>query len=373
MKICFLCSCLEPGRDGVGDYTRLLANACEEAGHSTQCLALRDPFAAEGGTHRFSNALENLTEQKRLIKQIDAFDPDWVSLQFVPYGLHPKGLPTRLPGLLRACLGSWRWHVMFHEIWIGCKLGSPAKERLVGFLQKRLIAHCMRIVSPVTHTHADPYRVLLNSIGLTTQGLPLFSNLPVSSNDNPEVTYSFLNTNGIAISADNRDLFYLGGLFGTLHPEWPPEPLLGKLREAARLHGKRIFVIHFGGIGPGKDLWESLMRDNDEDLTLLEHGRMDATAASQLMKELDFGLASSPRSLIQKSGSVAALRAHGLPVIINRDEAHYPGVPRELPLNDPLLIPFADTLPEHFFDLPHRTSDTRLALVAEKFLHDIGV
>ncbi len=372
MKICFLSNCLEPGRDGVGDYTRTLAGACEDAGHSTACFALRDPFAPEGDSHRFTQALDDAKQRKRLIEEIRGFAPDRISLQFVPYGLHPKGLPMRLPDFLAACRGPWRWQIMFHEIWIGCKLGAPFKERLIGFLQKRLIARAMKVIQPVVHTHAEPYRVLLNGLGLDARSLPLFCNLPIEPDTDHAGAYSFLNTNGICITPETREDFYLGGLFGTLHPEWPPQPLLGTLREAAKKARLRIVVIHFGGIGPGKALWDSLMRDNDEHLTLLERGRLDAPQASRLMNTLDFGLTSSPRSLIQKSSSAVTLLAHGLPILVNRDEVHYPGVPHELPLDDPQLIRFSDALPDNFFQLPRRAPDARLAPVAEKFLKDIS-
>ncbi|MBC2594546.1 hypothetical protein H5P28_09775 [Ruficoccus amylovorans] len=372
MKICFLCNSLEPGRDGVGDYTRLLAGACEAAGHATACFALRDPFATGDDPRRFTDALGDAAQQARLLAQIKDFSPDWISLQFVPYGLHPKGLPRRLPGLLRACRGPWRWQVMFHEIWIGGKLDSPLKDRLVGLLQRRIIRRATDIISPLVHTHAEPYRVLLDGLGLHARPLPLFSNIPPQAGTAEGILYPFLNTHGFAISDRNRKQFHLGGLFGTLHPEWPPQPLLNALREAARHEGRRIALIHFGGIGPGKALWESLMRDNDEHLALFELGRLDADAASRLINTLDFGLASSPRSLLQKSGSAITLIEHGLPVIVNRDDAHYPGIPRELPLGDPQYIAFDGTLPDNFFNLRSRAPASRLPAVAETFLHDLG-
>ncbi|MDP0496702.1 MAG: hypothetical protein Q7Q73_10895 [Verrucomicrobiota bacterium JB024] len=373
MKIAFLANCLEPGRDGVGDYTRTLAAACEELGHETACFALRDPFAPEGDQRRFTGAIDDPAQSERLIAELKAFAPDRVSLQFVPYGLHPKGLPTRLPAFLRACAaaGPWRWQVMFHEIWIGCKLGSPLKERLVGAVQRRIIARSLGVIQPVVHTHAEPYRVLLSKLRYTVKSLPLFCNVPMETGTAEDDLYSFLNTHELGITPENRKDFYLGGLFGTLHPEWPPQPLLNALRKAAREQGRRIAVIHFGGIGPGKELWEGLMRLNDEHLALFERGRMDAPDASRLINTLDFGLTSSPRSLIQKSSSAVTLLAHGLPVIVNRDEVHYPGVPRELPLNDTQLIPFTDKLPDNFFRLPKAAPDTRILPVARKFLSDI--
>ena len=44
MRLLFLCSCLEPGRDGVGDHARLLAGACSKQGATVALLAANDPF-----------------------------------------------------------------------------------------------------------------------------------------------------------------------------------------------------------------------------------------------------------------------------------------------------------------------------------------
>jgi hypothetical protein len=47
LKILFVCSCLEPGLDGVGDYTRRLAVELVALGHSCTLLALADGLVQE--------------------------------------------------------------------------------------------------------------------------------------------------------------------------------------------------------------------------------------------------------------------------------------------------------------------------------------
>ena len=44
MKIIFLCGCLEPGRDGVGDYVRRLALELINQGHDVSAVALNDGY-----------------------------------------------------------------------------------------------------------------------------------------------------------------------------------------------------------------------------------------------------------------------------------------------------------------------------------------
>lgn len=47
MKIQFLCGSLEPGRDGVGDYTRRLAGELIRQGNDVSIIALNDRFVKE--------------------------------------------------------------------------------------------------------------------------------------------------------------------------------------------------------------------------------------------------------------------------------------------------------------------------------------
>jgi len=47
MKIILVCSSLEPDRDGVGDYSRLLAGALITQGHECTLLALNDKFVRD--------------------------------------------------------------------------------------------------------------------------------------------------------------------------------------------------------------------------------------------------------------------------------------------------------------------------------------
>ncbi|MEM8549298.1 MAG: hypothetical protein AAGF10_00760 [Verrucomicrobiota bacterium] len=360
VKIAFLCGCLEPGRDGVGDCTLMLAQACQDAGHDTRCFALRDPYAKDGDAGRFGDVLENYDESASLAKALQDYAPEWISLQLVLYALEPRGLPLGLPRLLSQFCGSWRWQIMFHEIWIGCKVGTPLKERAIGKLQKHIIKRAVQAIdAEVVHTHALPYRTLLQQAGIPAQTLPLFGSIPIAEKVKPVLP------DGLA------DNVLLGGVFGTLHPEWPPEPLLTELRAAAKEAQRPVALIHFGGIGPGKALWQALMQHSDEHLSLHQLGLLELDAASALMQRLDFAVASSPRALIEKSGSAANLLDHGVPVIINRDDARYPGVAANFPLPDELLIDGTNGLAKKLFRLPKRRPLSRLDEIASLFLRDL--
>src|SRR4051812_17723271 len=108
MKIVFLCGCLEPDFDGVGDYTRILASQLISQGIDAMIISLNDNYVVdqyEG--QQVVNAITipvvrlpaGRSLKDRLFKAkmwIDQFDPDWLSLQFVIYSYHPKGTPFAL-------------------------------------------------------------------------------------------------------------------------------------------------------------------------------------------------------------------------------------------------------------------------------------
>src|SRR3974377_1356146 len=108
MRICFITSSLEPGRDGVGDYARDLASSCVTRGFDSQLSALNDGHidvtveetqTARGvaiRTLRLSASRPWHARVRSARAFLQSFPPDWVSLQFVCYGFHRKGLAIGL-------------------------------------------------------------------------------------------------------------------------------------------------------------------------------------------------------------------------------------------------------------------------------------
>lgn len=104
MRLAFICSSLEPGRDGVGDYTRRLAGELVRQGHPSIAVALNDPHISktvfelqeiEGVSISVLRLPIVMPWSKRVIEArnwLEAFNPDWISLQFVPFGFHRRGL-----------------------------------------------------------------------------------------------------------------------------------------------------------------------------------------------------------------------------------------------------------------------------------------
>jgi hypothetical protein len=169
VKITFICSSLEPGRDGVGDYTRVLGAALTDRGHAVQLVALHDRHvrtAAQsggGGTAalRLPASAAWSTRVAAARRFVDDFAPDWVSVQFVAYGFQDRGHVFGLGPRLRAIAAGRPRHLMFHELWTGGR-GATLRQRAEGIVQKQLTLRFARDLAPaVVHTHAPPYVVML--------------------------------------------------------------------------------------------------------------------------------------------------------------------------------------------------------------------
>jgi hypothetical protein len=198
------------------------------------------------------------------------------------------------------------------------------------------------------HTSNPAYVHRLTQRGLAAKRLPLFGALPL-----PAVEHA---GNGDALAFV---------LFGTLHPVWPPEPLFGQLRAMQR----PIEIMHVGNIGAGESLWKQMESRYGAAFRFRRLGRLAPQALADLFATADFGVATTPWAIIGKSASVAAMLDCGLPVIVNRDDVRYPGVPDE-PADTPLLIRMGADLPSQLRAASRCAPALRKPQVADQFLND---
>jgi hypothetical protein len=374
VKILFIATSLEPGRDGVGDYTRLLSEECERQGHSVFCIALNDPFIGadakpDSTTLRLSSSLpwdERVNLAERFIRERG---PDWISLQFVAYGFQPRGFVGGLqPGFVRL-LRHARAHLMFHEIWIGAAKQAGFKDRVIGVLQKFMILRMARAVDVKSiHTTNEPYRRILKEAGLPAKRLGLFSSTPVFPPARDEV-FSELKKAGCPVDLESRGEVWLFGMFGSLHPVWPPEPLLTRLVSIGKKTGRKPVIISSGRLGPREDLWKSMARSHPGEINFVRLGERSAEFVSRLFQEIDFGIATTPLSLIEKSASVATMLDHGLPVIVNRDDVHFGNHPCSVP--DKRLIALDESFEQRFLAARKSGAKSALPEAAAQFLTDL--
>lgn len=367
MKILFICGSLESGMDGVGDYTRRLAGELDRQGHKTVLLSLNDRllecreterdinipnsadlkpelpyrypenpqtnngieagFQTTDGTNiftvRFFDILSWQERKSFLDELVKTTAPDWVSLQFVPYSFQAKGLPYRMPSFLQSI--SWpqgcRFHVMFHETWIGEPENSSFKYRVAGYIQKKIIKNLVRKVSPqVMHTNTWPYVEMLKTIGVFTSYLELFGNIPITTNDAWSRVKILLEHHSSPVN--DRNDWYLGGIFGSVQPDWEYRELVARLQKFTAAEGKKLAIIFAGNTGKNATFFSRMLEDLPG-IPVLVWPEKEPDAISAFFNTLDLGIATTTWVKIEKSGSVAAMLDHQLPVLVNREDIRY--------------------------------------------------
>ena len=344
LKILFVCSCLEPGRDGVGDYTRRLAGELLDRGHHGGLLSLADPYVNQVTSSDFKSATGALSclrlpaacswpDRVRHAKSFREFvAPDWISWQIVPYGFDPRGLCFGLGGRCREIAGSCSNQIMFHEIWIGEAEQAPLKNKIVGKLQRLIIKDLLRELAPrVVHTHTPLYRHLLAALGAQVTILPLFGNVPLAAHLEPEWLKKKWPESAIPSRAADRASWWIFVVFGTIHPEWNAEEFLHQASAAARRAGKRCLLISIGRPGAfGERMLQGLRKREDQSWRFLPLGPQPEEDISQCLLAADFGVSPVPPENVFKSGTAVAMIEHGLPIILTRPVSRYPRCPPEI-------------------------------------------
>ena len=319
MKLLFICTSLEPGRDGVGDYTRILAGECARAGHECRLLAVNDAHLSGHAPLETSPALRLpaiMPWHERATVALawaQAFAPDWQSWQIVPYGFHDKGVIPREACKFAATLaqgGSWRRHVMLHELWLGLSAHESARNRITGALQRRALKKFLLALHPDALDTTNPtYLAALVRNDIAASHIPIFGNIPVIA---PPAA--------VARAAG----VFNGVIFGTVHPQFLPvaRRAMAALLAGARASGGSLRITIVGNTGAhGLGLVESLQNfAPDGQFEIRSLGEMPAEKVSLALQEADFGIAMHPWALLGKSGVVAAMLDHGLPVFVPRDE-----------------------------------------------------
>ncbi|MCE0499237.1 MAG: glycosyltransferase [Methylacidiphilales bacterium] len=351
MRLLFLNSSLEPGRDGVGDYVRLLAGECQRYGHSCAIIALHDRHITvpdesvlNVGTGkipllRLPAASAWPERMGRAVAFRSWWQPDWISLQFVSYGFNDKGVVLNLKSVFQAITADCPLHIMFHELWLGEDKSSPFRHRLIGGFQRHGIRRLVAGLKPQRLSTSNPaYAAMLRSIEIEAAILPLFGNIPISTMDSTEPLPTLLADAGIPREGVGRNQWWLGLFFGGLYSEWKAEPLMSTLLRAVQQIHKRICLVLAGRPGAeGEAIWETLQRDYRRNIVLVKVGEQPAETISALMQIADFGISASPWQLIGKSGTAAAMLDHGLPVILSRDDFQPRIAPELPPSTDPLF------------------------------------
>jgi hypothetical protein len=371
MRIAFVCAGAEPGGDGVGDYTRRLAGELRRRGQDAAILALNDRALGAGlqrgdNELRLSRVMPWSVRMREAREFLEEFGPDALSLQFVGYGFDSRGLPLGLATKLRMLGAGVPWHVMFHELWIEPE--GAWTHRVLSRLQKAHFVDLCHTLSPkVVHTSNPYYTARLEAAGIACAELPLFGNIPVVPHESPR-------------RADEWVFVF----FGSLRRGWDPEPLLSKIESVRTAAGKTTCrFVSLGRLGAhGESVWEKMENADYEKFVFEKRGELAPADISRALQSADFGIAVSPLHLLGKSGAVAAMHEHGLPVIVNRmvpGSAPASGAPVRAPRTGmesaarevPAWILLDKKFEKNLMDARPVPATEALPEVAEQFLKDL--
>ena len=313
MKIIYICGCLEPGKDGVGDYTRRLSAELIRQNINVGIIAYKDAYVHNiERIEQFEDKVsilclrlpEKLPYKERVIiakEWINLNNPEWLSLQFVPYSFNSKGLPFGLGSQLKSLGGNRKWHIMFHELWLGLRNKDSLKYRAIGAIQKKIICslkHYLRV--KLVHTHTQFYYQELEKINYSPKYLPLFGNIPLFT--------GFIDPN----IQEHKIVFVI---FGAIHAGAPVQQFAKELSvNFNSKNGKSPLLYFIGRSGNEKSKWinEFLLHN----IEVEDFGELPTSEISKILQVASYGITTNPIFVAEKSGTVAAMLEHELPVII---------------------------------------------------------
>ncbi len=327
MRILFICPSIEPGRSGVGDYTVGLAAAADSIGARTQVLAFADSGAEAGGETTWCGQQVAATrlppsrspEQCRSAIQtaIAEFGPDWISLQWVPYAFHPRGLMAWGDFPWDVLPGAARMHWMIHETWIGGFAGAPCKMRLTGWVQRWMMQRLFfRLHVRLAHTSNATYVRQLKTAGMAALELPLFGALPIGDRMKPWSGWAeILGADRGGPITNDRERFRIFSFFGTIHAGFPGEETFQAIQESVVKEGRTAVILSLGHAGAGGDRFDAWAHRWGDRMIFRRVGHLGDEATAAVLVGSDYGLSTTPLNVIGKSSAAATLSEQGLPVL----------------------------------------------------------
>lgn len=360
MNILFITGSLFAGHDGVADYTLRLAEALRARGVGVRCLSwyestLRSP-KLKADSICIPAHLPVRAKVTHAQHFLAGFRPDVISLQFVPYAFDPRGFPLTLANELSSLIGNTPLEVFAHELWVlPCMRAGLLYRALGPTLQKSLVLKTLRDLRPTrVHTSFPLYGQLLRDAGLPVGSLlPLPGNVPhLPLKRSPQDPHHARHTRHV-------------GFFGSIFPSAPVERFCEHLIDLQAQTNLKITLSSAGNLSGGTlKRWQKLTRRYGRQLHIERLGHLAIREASYYLQSLDYLISSYSPTFWPKSGTVAAAREFGKPVILIS--------PPELKENPPLPEGLYTQLTPALLQSPHTTAiHAPLEDLADQFLKEL--
>ncbi|MGM9705810.1 MAG: glycosyltransferase family 4 protein [Prevotella sp.] len=192
MTILFITNHLPPIVDGVGDYTYNIAMEFARHGHKVHVLCRSCKEIHTDYKEIIVNPIIeywNKTAGKQIAAYVRQHHVDVVSLQYVPHGFHPKGLPFGLVAALKEVKKTGIKVMTFcHEVSIEYKHGT-IRQRMLEMLMKYVTKSILRL-SDYTGTSIVYYRDMMLQLTNPHRSIaviPIASNIPVTEHTHEEL------------------------------------------------------------------------------------------------------------------------------------------------------------------------------------------
>lgn len=215
MNILFITNTLPPVVDGVGDYTLNLAKEFAKYGHNVSIVCKRDDrVETDFEDIKVFPIVDtwNKAAAHPVIRLIQEKHINVVSLQYVPHGYEPHGLPF---GLIRFVKEIRKTQVPIftfcHEVYWryrGFNIKFLAESLLMAFISKRILKYSDYVATSISH-YAKMIKKLSRYIAPT---IPITSNIPVDNVDakstkaivapNKEFIVAFIGKRNLTVVSD---------------------------------------------------------------------------------------------------------------------------------------------------------------------------
>jgi len=305
MKIAFIVGSMQVNTNGVAAYTSILSKQLEAMGHNVLIITLNEleahnttPNSLNLGKHlsifkRYFNLRSILLQQK----------PDLISIQYVPYSFHPKGLAFELL-IFSQLLKLFRVHLMVHEPWIETTKQTTTKNKIISFIQKTLLTKIFSVNKPILITSTIPHYV--NKLGSGARLMPLFSNIQYC----PKVVSPPIAKKVLKCIFFGSFSFDIEGFIRQLN--WIKQYCFENDLKP------EITLVGDNGIQKNKNIQH--IKNILGESNLIDLGWRSSEEISLLLQEQDLGISRATFSLFGKSGSTLAMLEHGLMVLLRGNE-----------------------------------------------------
>jgi hypothetical protein len=315
-KILIICGSTEPGKDGVGDYTRILSNELYRLGMSVRLIALYDKYVSNvtvepklnGGNDFVAVRIPvKLSVNKKIDifrEELREFQPDFISIQFVPFSFNDKGIVAELVYLFsRIKRRPYKWSITFHELWINEQENTKIKMILWAKVQRFFIKAFVRLLNnPTLITTNESYASRFGSEHVNV--LPLFGNIKIVSRSDNESKYRNNST--------LRVLFF--GSLTTNFEEFKQQ--LSLVKSIKDIFFSSVIFLFVGRQIGSIKTHEEIISSVLPDAVIEIKGQLPEEKLSIIIQDVDIAISRAGADLVNKSGSTIAILEHGIPVIL---------------------------------------------------------